>query len=147
MMAGEVDYTCSWLIGLEIHGMRRCASSATRGLDWGVGHEVQILDGDRYHRTTRTTTTVLQTDPFDVAATLIRPLLRNLGYEKLLDQTPGRRRPWLGHVGIAGPAPPSDHACAPHPPIGSPGSRLALDRDGPRCTRPAFPEHASDQPR
>jgi hypothetical protein len=63
--------------------------SVTRGLDWGVGHEVQILDGDRYHRTTRTTTTVLQTDPFDVAATFIRPLLRNLGYETLLDQTPG----------------------------------------------------------
>jgi hypothetical protein len=31
---------------------------------------------------------VLQTDPFDVAATLIRPPLRDLGHEKLLDQTP-----------------------------------------------------------
>lgn len=87
VLAGEVSYTGSWLIGLEIHGLHRYVSERHhRSLDYYLGPEVQILDNDRYRQSTRASTSALQTDPLTVAATLMRPLLRNLGHETLIDE-------------------------------------------------------------
>ena len=86
VLAGEVSYNGSWLIGLEIHGLHHYVSERHhRSLGWGLGSEVQILDDDRYSQTTRATTAELQTDPFRVAAALTRHLLRSLDHEQLID--------------------------------------------------------------
>ena len=86
VLAGEVGYTGSWLIGLEVHGLRGYVSERHhRSLGWHLGHEVQILDDDQYRRVTRVPTRDLQNDPFAVADVLTRSLLRNLDHEQLLD--------------------------------------------------------------
>lgn len=85
VLAREVHYTGSWLIGLEIHGLDSHISERHNdSLNTDLGYRIQILDDDQYQQTTRATTADLQADPFHVAGILIRPLLRHLDHENLL---------------------------------------------------------------
>lgn len=85
VLAREVQYSGSWLMGLEIRGVANYISERHRlSLNTDLGHRIQILDNDHYRQTTRTTTADLRDGPFRTTAVLTRPLLRDLDRENLL---------------------------------------------------------------
>lgn len=76
-VAESSRYSGSWLLGVELGRMRGRRSSA-----WGT-HE---CDADQLTATSRATTRQLLERPREVASALLRPLFRDLGSEKALDQ-------------------------------------------------------------
>lgn len=75
--AEACGYSGSWLLGAELGRMRGRRSSA-----WGTNE----CDADQLTATSRATTRQLLDQPREAASTLLRPLFRDLGSEKVLDQ-------------------------------------------------------------
>ncbi len=85
VMAHEVGYTGSWSIGLDVYNLRGFTSEINLGRrTLQVAFRLQILDQDHYRQTARVRTLDLQSGPFPVADSLIRPLLRGLDRENIL---------------------------------------------------------------
>ena len=76
-IAESRGYSGSWLLGAELGRMHGRRSSA-----WGTNE----CDADQLTATSRAATRQLLERPRDVASALLRPLFRDLGSEKALDQ-------------------------------------------------------------
>jgi hypothetical protein len=76
-IAESHSYSGSWLVGTELTHMRGRRSSA-----WGTNE----CDADQLTATSRATTRQILERPREVASALLRPLFRDFGSEKALDQ-------------------------------------------------------------
>ena len=80
-LVGQISQSCgysgNWLLGAEMGRMRGRRSSA-----WGTSE----CDADQLTSTSRATTRQLLERPREVASALLRPLFRDIGSEKALDQ-------------------------------------------------------------
>lgn len=84
ILAREVGYAGSWMLGLEVHGLDRCVSERNLDRPREVAYRIQVLDSDQYRQTTRASSEELQSDPAVAVSYLTRPLLRSLDRESLL---------------------------------------------------------------
>jgi len=76
-IAESHSYSGNWLVGAELTRMRGRRSSA-----WGTSE----CDTDQLAATSRATTRQLLEQPREVASALLRPLFRDIGSEKALEQ-------------------------------------------------------------
>lgn len=76
-IAKSCDYSGSWLLGAELGRMHGRRSSA-----WSTSE----CDTDQLTATTRATTRQILEQPREVASMLLRPLFRDIGSERVLDQ-------------------------------------------------------------